>query len=644
MNTISRLVLLLLVFSLTACKSNRFFETDYPISTIIQLDDIHYINQSVDLVLHYPNDEISDIQWAQNSGTPVTILTPNSKVISFTATEAGEYEFIVSFLLNNETTESSFTTVIIEETNSKLTARLSHVVQAQNQVSFRAQVDPNLDSSLLVWHQTSGPSARLPNQDSNDSLNIFFDAPNVDNDTLLTFEVSITGLDGEISYSDRVAVIVEPMKEITNNAYFTERVAKVFPYNNNSQYASHLAACVYSNTLTSSCTFEQTPLLAAEVANSNLTPDVDTIMDRVLVSHQWMGDRFKEFLTNDDGNNDFKYLLRATTAIVISYDIRPSFYWAATGAIYLDPENLWLTPQERDTINEAEDFRSDFGAELQFVMPWRYVKDNDYASESFNRSERQTRTTTDNLYKLSALLYHELAHANDFFPKNEWYSHQASQRVLDAATSTNWESDELAVAYPLLSQEMHDLARVRFSGEEATDTQKSYLPTDIEGFFADDIASDFYAYTSEREDLAMLFEELMMQSRFDVLRDTAVTNKPTGDIIYITDYIVTWGQRGRVGEPTLTDRVLFSAERIFPEFDSLLAMENIAVPIPMIVGDDWLENLTISVEPQSINSFSLKSPNLKTQSASAVGGQNKQQDEKLDLQSHRYFHKQLPHH
>ena len=73
------------------------------------------------------------------------------------------------------------------------------------------------------------------------------------------------------------------------------------------------------------------------------------------------GQRFKEFLETMDPHGDFKNLLRATTAIVISYDVRPSYYWVVTGAIHLDPDNLWLTPDERDTINQAPDYRASFG-------------------------------------------------------------------------------------------------------------------------------------------------------------------------------------------------------------------------------------------------------------------------------------------
>ena len=443
-------------------------------------------------------------------------------------------------------------------------------------------------------------------------------------DTLITFKVSAS--DTSQDYTDKVVVLVEPADNIASNAYFDTRVAHVFPYNNTSPYAENLVDCVYSNTLSSSCTLVKLPLLAKE----NTTPTIDNIMDRVVVSHQWMGDRFKYFLTNNDPNNDFKRLLRATTAIVISYDVRPSFYWAATGAIYLDGQNFWLTPTERDTINEAPDFRTDFGKELQFIMPWRYVKDNDYADKYFPIEQRVTRTTYDGFYRLASLLYHELAHANDFFPSTEWFSHNELSRILDAALSTNFESDNLAIAFPLQSAEMRSLAQVRFSGEDATTIEKSYSPNDIETFFSPDIATDFYAYSSEREDYAMLFEELMMQSRFNVFRDVAITNLPTGDNISATDYIVTWGQRGRIGEESIKARVAYTATRVLAEFDSIEALTQVSEPIAMIVGDNWLQNLTISpiINPLNITKKrTMVSPNLN------------QQQRPL---SNEYFHKPLP--
>lgn len=86
----------------------------------------------------------------------------------------------------------------------------------------------------------------------------------------------------------------------------------------------------------------------------------------------------------------------------------------------------------------------------------------------------------------------------------------------------------------------------------------------------------------------------MMQSRFNVFRDVAITNLPTGDDIFASDYIVTWGQRGRIGEEEIKGRVLYSAERVLPEFNSVDALAEVPTPIMMTPGDNWIENLSIS--------------------------------------------------
>lgn len=562
---------------------------------ILQLEESSLINQGVDLILFYPDDVLTNIKWQQTSGAIVDLLAPSSKAVGFTPTSSGDYSFEVSFNKNGGGSQTVTKSITVTDESSLITTRLAHEVRSGNKVSLRVQLDESIDTSLVEWLQVAGPSVSLTESNPNGQLAIFFDAPSVNQDTYISFEASVT-VDG-IKHADQVSVLVEPANTINANAYFDTRIAKVFPYNENSPYKDNLTDCVYSNTLTSSCTLEKLPLIAKEVQNSTNTPNIDTIMDRVVVSHQWMGDRFKEFLINNDPYNDIKNLLRATTAIVISYDIRPSFSWWATGAIYLDANNFWLTAQERDTINEAPDRRADFGNDLQFVMPWRYVKDNDYASAHIPTFVRVNRTTSAGLYRLTSLMYHELAHANDFFPSTEWYIHSSQTRILDAALNSNFESDKLSLALSLQSQTMRNLAQVSFWGQTANNTQKSYLPIDIESFFKPDAATDYYAYSSLFEDYAMLFEELMMQERFNVFRDVAITNQPTGDNVSALDYIVTWGQRGRIGEENIKPRVLFSASRILPEFDSATAINNIPAPIAMTVGKNWIENLVISPDP-----------------------------------------------
>ena len=627
-------LLLVLLLVLTGCdgkpKPINLLVTD-----IIQVDLKQNINQSIDLFLYIPSESITNIDWQQTSGNEVSILSPNSKVISFTPTEAGNYSFNVSFSVNEGEIQTLIKTVIVDEIDNKLTARFSHSVLADNQVSFRASVEPSIDINSIKWEQQQGPTVALSSENSDGELAIFFDAPQVMTDTIVSFNVSAKDSATDIIYTDQVAVLIEPANPIADNAYFSDRVAKVFAYNN-SPYAEALVNCIYSNTLTSSCTLSQTPLIAEEVKASTVPPKVAIIMDRVLVSHQWMGDRFKQFLINNDTNNDIKNLLRATTAIVIAYDVRPSFYWAATGAIYLDAENFWLTPEERDTINEAPDFRANFGNDLQFVIPWRYVKNNDYASKRFSITERSPRSAEDGLYRLISLMYHELAHANDFFPSNEWYIHDSNKRVLDAALSTDFESDKLAINLPLVSQEMVDLGQVSFAGNTATEIQKTYLPADIESFFEPDRASDYYAYSSLREDYAMLFEELMMQSRFNVNRDVAITNQPTGNNVSANDYIVTWGQRGRIGDNKLIERALFTANRVLPEFDSQTAINQLAQPIPMIVGNNWLENLVISPSLLRQNSKSI------TLNGTDIDSQLMTEQVMQKQYLIRYYHKPLP--
>jgi len=141
----------------------------------------------------------------------------------------------------------------------------------------------------------------------------------------------------------------------------------------------------------------------------------------------------------------------------------------------------------------------------------------------------------------------------------------------------------------------------------------------------------------------MLFEELMMQNRFDITRDVAITNQPTGDSITSSSYIVTWGQRGRIGDDKLRERVLFSASRVLPEFNSQAAMDLVPTPIEMVQGNSWPENLTISPNPapSSLKMTQLNSFSIPTSFAQAAAVNDAQQP--VDNYN-RYYQKPLPSH
>ncbi|TLU61320.1 hypothetical protein FE810_15020 [Thalassotalea litorea] len=570
---------------------NDGFTPQDPITgdNIVLNDTVIAQGSAIELILLLNRNDIRDIRWQQTSGPSASLVHTEGKVLAFTVPSSGDYSFTVSFNSDGQNYQDSVSFSATSETPT-LVARLGHSVVEGGGVSLRAFLDQSFDEQNVNWRQVQGPNVSFNSRNESSRLTIF-NAPQVNQDTVIELEASVTDPSDGTVYTDTVSLLVENTAGIANDAYFDDApLAKVFPYNSDSPYRNELVDCVYSNQLTNSCRLSTLPLLAQDTLN----PTIEDIMDRVVVSHRWMGDRFKQYLQAYDNFNDFKNLLRATTAIVISYDVRPSFYWTATGAIYLDPNSLWLTVDERDTINEAPDFRADFGRDLQFVIPWRYTKDNEYVSFFFDPNDRENRPLEDIKYDLADLLYHELGHANDFLSPADWSSFSSSMRIVDAANQNSEISERLNNIYPLLSQEMLGLAAVRFLGAQANSTQQAYLPADVAEFYKNDLANDFYNYTTTREDLAILFEETMMALRFGVRRDTAVTNAPTGDDITGDDYIVTWGQRGRVAVNDILPRAIFVTEQLLPEFDINNKADELLPPVLMTPGQSWVDNLELT--------------------------------------------------
>ncbi|MCL1058218.1 hypothetical protein L2729_09405 [Shewanella gelidimarina] len=113
--------------------------------------------------------------------------------------------------------------------------------------------------------------------------------------------------------------------------------------------------------------------------------------------------------------------------------------------------------------------------------------------------------------------------------------------------------------------------------------QTAYSPSDITSFFSTDTATDYYAYSTRREDAPMLFEEAMMSYRLSILRDVAVTDSP--EVTTAETISVDWGQRGIVGDNALQPRAAFVIEQILPELDSVGLVSRLPQPILMNQGD-----------------------------------------------------------
>ena len=177
-----------------------------------------------------------------------------------------------------------------------------------------------------------------------------------------------------------------------------------------SSWADVLKRCVFVDDVETACTLAQLPFISAD----GTTPSKQAIMERLLVSHDWMGERFQEVL--DAASPDLLRMFGSTTAILIGSEVRPSFYYALNAAIQLDPAVLWQTLEEKRTVSTAQDFRTEFGRELRFVFLQRAVIDGEAAVRFFSLEDDSERSFADIEIPVMQLLYHELTHAIDAMP------------------------------------------------------------------------------------------------------------------------------------------------------------------------------------------------------------------------------------
>ena len=333
-----------------------------------------------------------------------------------------------------------------------------------------------------------------------------------------------------------------------------------FVYDTHSPYRKVLKRCISARETLGSCSLSTLPFISQEEVNITKK----TIMQRVVVSHAWMAERFSKML--DLLDDDIKQLLGATTAIVIDDDIIPAYYWSLTGAVYLDPRYLWLTPSEAKTITKRSDFRSGNGSRLPYFRVSRFVKDEQYASRYFSLDGNVTRTVEDIKYNFAHLLYHELAHANDFYRPESLKNVDKKKPVYAVLESIRSQriSTQLTRDLPLSSAILKNLGSVLFAGVSPGEMLLTYTANEIGTFFEDDSAVDMYGYSNQYEDLAMLFELVILKYHYDIERDIAFIDKVDDENATYTDYVVGWGVRNRVATEQVRERALFVVKNILP--------------------------------------------------------------------------------
>ena len=360
-------------------------------------------------------------------------------------------------------------------------------------------------------------------------------------------------------------------------------VVETFAFNQSSPHADDLQACAYFSPSTETCDFARLPYLGADTNR----PTLNDVMTRVLVSHRWMGDNFRRMLARMPP--EILPLFRSVTVVVIASDIRPAYYSAAYGAIYLDAAYLALTPEQQASITDEEDYRSGYGSELQFRMPWRMVRDNRWILA--HRDADRSRRIEDLSLFLGFLLFHELAHAVDYMPSGEIAGLSLDQKPINVSDARL--SRSVSNTYPLTSQVMKDLAGVSFHGNDSTATQRALEPDDLIGEFAPDGAMHYYSYSTVWEDFANLFDSVMVQFAFGIANDVGITDVSASGLR--SDGVVAWGQRGRI---TVINRVRAAVRGIYANNTAIrdaveAYLDDLPTPTSMRAGETWGENVVL---------------------------------------------------
>lgn len=380
------------------------------------------------------------------------------------------------------------------------------------------------------------------------------------------------------------------------------------PFASSATYSAVITECVKAESPGELCNLGTLPLLGQEVDE----PTVDDVMNRLVISHDWMADRFEEMLYLLP--EEILPLFKGLTAVVVDDDIRPAFYTSSTGAIYLDPAYLWVTVPEKRTINVKDDYRSGFDDELAFRAWGFYTNGNAYAFNFGSLTDDNERQPEDAMYSLARLLLHELAHANDFIPPDSYGLLNNSMTVSQAANSlaSSRPSNSLAATYPLGSQLHLDLARVMYFGETATPMQTEITAEEAGLAFEPDGASDHYAYSNQFEDAAMLFETALMKQFFNFDYDVSFVDAPDGAST-CDDYLVQWGAFNRVGDTEVKARAQYIIGELLPNLDTTLFFQDLAAPTTMTNGLSWCDNLqnkTDSTNPGSNKPSNTKPPEI----------------------------------
>jgi len=364
------------------------------------------------------------------------------------------------------------------------------------------------------------------------------------------------------------------------------------PYVADGPYADVLAKCMLNDA--TPCTLGEVPFIGQEYDN----PTVANIMERVLVTHDWMGLRLEQLLSAMPPET--LPLFEPITAIVVGSDIDRSNYWSKYGRIRIDPKYLWLSKSEKRTLSDRREsvYGVGYSSNMNYGAAWRMVRNGDYAWKGYSIYDDEERALSDIQLYATRLIWHELAHASDYIQPYIYPQLLDSDTTLTAVDkvrnskqtiSDRLYADELGITDRFswmfsISDHLYDK-----DDPPLLDFTKNFTGADAGSYMADEGRIMLYSYLTRREDVATLFAHAMMKRYYGVSTEFAFVDLPRNiGSASCEDYLIGWGVSNRLADPAVKIRAEYVMKQILGEeiaLDNFMA--NLGTESLLPAGEAW---------------------------------------------------------
>jgi len=334
-------------------------------------------------------------------------------------------------------------------------------------------------------------------------------------------------------------------------------IADAKPFRTASAYSSVLKTC-YQVAVANACNLGVLPLIGQEAAE----PTIDSIMNRVVVTHDWMGTRFEQILSRY--SQDELNLFKPVAIIFIGSSVNNSTYLGGKAVLELGPSLLWLTPDEKfaietNTSNDDTGITVNTRDALQFSTVFFNLKDNIIVDSNSDQTERDWNSM---FYRLTPQLYQRSIFAANRINPATYTAELSNTTPLDLFSETT--SGLFAQTLhddPTLTDndsELYGLANVYYKNMIATDFQKTRTAGDVGARFANQGKMDFFSYTSPVADAQQLFAAGMLLYKHGITTDILFLDAANANF----NQIIGFGQSNRMASGLVAPRAKFVMQAV----------------------------------------------------------------------------------